>query len=409
MRFAADLHLHSHHSKAVSPQMTLPTMAGVARRKGIDVLGTGDCLQGDWLNTLDRSLEQREGGWYELRSDLAGKAPGPLPKVWRERPLRFVPSTEVSCLTSSEGRLRGIHHLIYFPTLNGARSFREKVARFGDLREGRPTLGLTSRELLELVKSHDDACHLAPAHVMNPYFSSLGTIEGHRTLEEIFGDLAGELLAVETGLTSTPEMCRRVSSLDRHSLFSCSDAHSPENLGRECTIFDVEPTVPAMFAALRRGVGIAELHKFPLERTRYYRNWCSACAEAFPGQTCPNCGRRLVTGSHDRLEAVLADRRTPALSANAPIVRSHLPLRFLVAGLCGSSLDGKPVTKFCDALISAVGPERFVLTEADFDALAAASTPQIARAIVAQRAPEFDFRREKPGSRGPTATQPTLF
>ncbi len=113
---------------------------------------------------------------------------------------------------------------------------------------------------------------------MNPYFSCLGAIERRRTLAESFGDAVPSLLAVETGLTSTPDMCGRVSSLDGLGLFSCSDAHSPENIGRECVILETAPGYDAMFAAIRTGDGVRELLKFPLERTRYYRNRCSACA-----------------------------------------------------------------------------------------------------------------------------------
>jgi PHP family Zn ribbon phosphoesterase len=105
--------------------------------------------------------------------------------------------------------------------------------------------------LLDMVMVQGDGCHLAPAHVFNPWYSSLGSVSGSQSLAEVFGEGTTQIVAAERGLTSTPEMCRRVCGLDRHALFCCSDAHSLENLGRECTLLDIEPGYSALFEALR--------------------------------------------------------------------------------------------------------------------------------------------------------------
>ena len=365
--------------------MTLPNIAAWAQRKGLDLLGTGDCLQADWLSELEAGLAPAEPGLWALRPALAGEIDTQVPGKLR-RPLRFVLSTEVCCAPPGTPALGGLHHLLYFPSFASVRRLRERLIAFGDLREGRPTLALDSPRLLALVLELGDGCHLAPAHVFNPWHSSLGSVSGGRTLEEVFGDSAAQVVAVEMGLTSTPAMCRRMATLDRHGLFCCSDAHSLENLGRECLLLDISPDYTALFAALRDGSGpqVRGLIKFPIERTRFYRNRCGVCRESFDGPKCPQCGRTLAIGSRDRLETI-ASRPEPLFPAGAPPCRQLLPLAYVVAELMGVARDSKGVRNMCERMLQAVGHERRILTEASSAELAEAGTPQLARALMAQR------------------------
>lgn len=385
MRYAADLHMHSHHAKAVSKNMTLETMALYARRKGIDVMATGDCLQPDWLARLEENLTPAEPGWFspdpEVEKSVADRLPAPL-----RAPLRFVLSTEVNCVPPGTGEMSGIHHLLYFPSFGSVKAFQKKVSRHGDLNEGRPTLRLSSRELLQLVLEHGNDCHFAPAHVVNPYFSSLGSQTRHETLEEIFGDLTPRLLAVEMGLTSIPPMCRRISSLDAHALFACSDAHSPENIGRECTLLETEPGYAPLFAALHRGAGNEVLGclKFSIHRTRYFLNWCSRCKTSYADATCPKGHGRLATGSRDWLEQI-ADRPQAAATPTTPRFRMHVPLRQLLGEFLQVGPKSKRVGDLHEQLLQRIGHERFILTKASFEELARASSESLAHAIAAQR------------------------
>jgi PHP family Zn ribbon phosphoesterase len=386
MRFAADLHLHSRYAGGVSPAMTVPNIAEAAQRKGVDLLGTGDCLQAGWLRELEEALLEVSPGFFALRYEIEAQVWSKLPERLRCH-LRYVLSTEVSCTLHGRPPLSGIHHLIYFPSFTAAREFATKVQRYGDLGEGRPNLRLTSRQLLELVLEQGDGCHLAPAHVFNPWFSALGTWSGATTLEELFGDLTPRLLAVETGLTSNPAMCRRVASLDRHALFSCSDAHSPDNIGRECTLVDIEPGYDSLFTALRNGSsgGISRTLKFPLEETRYYLNWCGHCRQSFEGVTCPVCKNDLVAGSRDRLETSVATRLQPTFPPNSPPFQVLLPLKFLIAGTTGQKSTSPSVQRLATALVQAVGSERYLLTEASEAEINQAGVPQIAGIILDQR------------------------
>ena len=400
MRFAADLHLHSRYSSALSPAMTVENIARWAQRKGIDLLGTGDCLQADWLGEIEAALEEVGPGWFKLKEELVDKAAAGLPAGLR-RDLRFVLSTEVSCAPAGTPRLGGVHCLIYFPSIESARRFRTKVEPYGDLREGRPELALTPRQLLQLVLDHDPACHFAPAHVFNPWYSALGSVSGSLTLDDVFGDLTSRMLAVETGITSTPAMCRRVTSIDRHALFSCSDAHSLENLGRECTVLEIEPTYAALFAALWGGSSAQVIRtvKFPLVRWRDYLNRCGVCQQSYEGANCPVCRRALVVGARDRLQ-VIATRAKPLYPDNSPPFCEFLPLAYLLGELSGHPQEGVQVKRMQERMLSA-GHERYLLTEASRAEIESVSSPGVAKAIFEQREGHYDFtagmkKKEKP-------------
>jgi DNA helicase-2/ATP-dependent DNA helicase PcrA len=396
MQLAADLHLHSRFADAVSPQMTVFSIATWAQYKGIDLLGTGDCLQKDWLREIEQTMEPAESGLLRLRPEMVAAVVQELPpRLYR--PLRFVLSTEVCCAPAGTPLLGGLHHLIYFPSVESVRRFQSLVERTGDLRAGRPTLNLNSRELLEIVLKQDEAVQLAPAHVLNPWYSALGTVSGHRSLDEVFGDLTPLLLGAELGLTSIPPMCRRMSTLDQHALFCGSDAHSLGNIGREHMLLDIEPSYSGLFAALRSGdKGLVRgMVKFPVERARYFPNWCGVCHQSDFGERCPCCHRRLVPGSRDRLETI-ADRDQPMEQAGAAPFQQLLPLAYVLAELMNVDRKGKIAIHHKARLIEAIGSERYILTEATQEEIAEASTPQLARSIVAQR---ITPPRAKPKSR----------
>lgn len=387
MRFAADLHLHSRYAKAVSKDMTLETLGRYARRKGIDVMGTGDCLQPAWLDELEQRLAPAEQGWFAIRPEEERTITKDLPPRLHQ-PLRFVLSTEVHCAPPGTGELHGIHHLLYFPTFASARAFQKKLERYGDLTEGRPVVRLASRELLELAADH--GVPFAPAHVMNPYFSTLGSREKHPALEEVFGDLTPQIFAAELGLTSIPPMCRRIGSLDNHALFANSDAHSPENIGRECTLLEIEPGFDNLFSALRQGTRdqIVACLKYSIHRTRYFLNWCARCERPYDGPTCPQGHGRLPTGSRDWLEQI-ATREAPAALEHTPRFRMYVPLRELLSEFYRLGPKTKKVSQVHEDLLEKLGHERFILTQASEEELGRACEKQLADAIVSQRAVNF--------------------
>jgi DNA helicase-2/ATP-dependent DNA helicase PcrA len=386
MRFAADLHLHSRFASGVSPAMTIENIALWAQRKGVDLLGTGDCLQPQWRAELEASLVEAEPGLFALKPAIEQAVHARLPGILR-RSLRFVLSTEVNCATSREKEMQGIHQLIYFPSLVVAREFAARIAKKGDLHEGRPTLLLSCRDLVRGARDFDRVRVAAP-HVMNPWFSVLGVVGGALSMKDVYHDELVNLWAVETGLTSNPEMCRRVAGLDRFGLYSCSDAHSLENIGRECTLLDIEPDYDALMTALRVGTNdrIKGTLKFPLSLTRYWLNWCSACQKPFDAwPDCPECAKRLTLGSRDHLPQLTDAHLPPIFPDQAPPFEALRPLSYVIAKVEGKNPDTIGVRRSAGEIVDRLGHERHVLTEAEPSDLLRLTTPEIAEAVLNQR------------------------
>jgi PHP family Zn ribbon phosphoesterase len=320
MRLVADLHIHSRYSRAASAKLSPPCLDRWARIKGIDLLGTGDCTHPRWLGELREALEEAEEGLYVLKEEIrAAFERGPalaeaLPCPGdREAEPRFVLSGEISTIYRRGGKTRKIHHLVILPDFRAAAAFQARLAKTGNIAsDGRPILGIDSRDLLGLLLDTDERSILIPAHIWTPWFSVLGAGSGFDSIEECYGDLSPYIPAVETGLSSNPPMNRALSALDAFSIVSNSDAHSPDKLGREATILDMDRSWPALKTALRRGIaGTIEL--FPQEGKYHYDGHRTCGVFLKPGDAaargglCPVCGRPLTRGVMGRV-LELADR-----------------------------------------------------------------------------------------------------
>lgn len=375
--------------------MTLENIALWAQRKGVDLLGTGDCLQPQWLDEIEALTFEAEPGFLALKPEVEKEVQARLPEKLR-RSLRFVLSTEVNCVASGKREITGIHQLIYFPSMAEARKFAGRIAKKGDLVEGRPTLALSPRDLVRGVADFDRV-HVAAPHVMNPWFSVLGIVGGGISAEEIYGDQLTNLWAIETGLTSNPAMCRRVPSLDRFGLYCCSDAHSLDNVGRECTLLDIEPNYDALMTALRTGTDdkIKGTLKFPIELTRYFLNWCSNCKEPFDQwPSCPQCHRSLTKGSRDRMSELdgTESRLKSEKRETEPGFEALRPLSYIIADVENKKPDTVGVRRIAGEMIDRLGPERYILTEAKPSELSTVTTTELAKAILEQREGEVSVK-----------------
>ena len=233
--FHADLHIHSKFSRACSRDCDIPHLAAGALRKGISVLGTGDFTHPAWRDELKGTLVPAEAGLLRLRPDLERDLRRQVPAAC-EQPVRFMLSVEISTIYRRDEHTRKVHHLIYAPTFEAADRITASLSKIGNLAsDGRPILGLDSRDLLEITLEAGPGCYLVPAHIWTPWFAVLGSRSGFNAVADCYGDLAGEIFAVETGLSSDPRMNWMCSSLDAYRLVSNSDAHSPPALGREGT------------------------------------------------------------------------------------------------------------------------------------------------------------------------------
>src|SRR4051812_4411058 len=310
--YVADLHIHSRFSRACSRDLTLPNLAWWARRKGIALLGTGDFTHPAWSDHLRASLVPAEPGLYRLspdvERDVARRLPGSLQC---DTPVRFMLSVEISTIYKRDDRTRKVHHLIYLPDFEAVGRFNAALGRIGNLTaDGRPILGLDSRDLLEITLESSPDGYLVPAHIWTPWFSALGSKSGFDTIADCYADLADHITAVETGLSSDPEMNWRVSSLDRYRLVSNSDAHSPAALAREATLYRGEPD----YHAIKNGQTLYGTLEFFPEEGKYHAdghrvcrvNWEPERTRAAGGR-CPEWGKPLTVGVLSRVED-LADR-----------------------------------------------------------------------------------------------------
>lgn len=226
MQFVSDLHIHSKYSRAVSQNMVLPEMEKWAVKKGIDVLSASDFTHPLWFRELKAQLIEDGSGIYKIKSSSS--------KV------RFILSTEISSIYSQGGKTRRIHNLIFMPSLEAVEKFNSELLKRGAnlSADGRPIIGLSSRNLLELVLSTDPNAFLIPCHAWTPWFSLYGSNSGFDSIEECFQDLSSQIYGIETGLSSDPEMNWRIKELDNRSILSFSDAHSAIKMGRESTVFE---------------------------------------------------------------------------------------------------------------------------------------------------------------------------
>ena len=210
MRFYADLHVHSKYSRATSRDLDLEHLAHWAARKGIAVVATGDFTHPAWAAELKAKLVPAEPGLYRLAPEIETTLVRTLPAACRT-PVRFMLEVEISTIYKKGDKTRKIHHLIYAPDLATVDRISAQLARIGNIAsDGRPILGLDSRDLLEITLAAGPGAYLVPAHIWTPWFAALGSQSGFDLIAECYGDLAGEIFAVETGLSSDPAMNWRV-------------------------------------------------------------------------------------------------------------------------------------------------------------------------------------------------------
>ena len=380
--FRADLHIHSRFSRATSKSLTLPLLAAWARVKGLDVLGTGDITHPAWRAEMAEQLEFDEAtGLYRLREDA--KASELLPqyagRTRAGRP-RFMLQGEISSIYKRGGKVRKIHNLVYFPDLDTAERFSQKLGAIGNLNsDGRPIIGLDAHDLLEMVLESGPHSYLVPAHIWTPWFSLFGSKSGFDNIEECFGDLSQHVFAMETGLSSDPDMNWTWSALDRFAMISNSDAHSGENLGREANMFSGDISYQGIWDSLKghsrvdcRFNGTVEF--FP-EEGKYHLDGHRKCnvvmdpAEARQaGGICPVCGRPLTEGVLSRVTA-LADRDAPKQPEGHPGFRSLIPLPEIIGEIVSCGVKSRRVTDRHAEIVNRFGSELTVLMDVPEDDL----------------------------------------
>lgn len=380
MKFAADFHIHSKYSRATSKEMNLESLDKWAKIKGVKVLGTGDFTHPEWFLSLKEKLEETEPGLFKLKNNGSE--------------IRFILTAEISSIYTKKGRVRKIHNLIFAPSFRVAEKINARLGLVGNLKsDGRPILGLDSKELAKIVLDISGDCLIVPAHCWTPWFSIFGSKSGFDSIEECFEDYSKYIYALETGLSSDPAMNWRLSALDKITLISNSDSHSPSRIGREANVFDTELSYPALAGAIKSKDPQKFLYTvefFPQEGKYHYdgHRSCSICLSPEESKkynnVCPVCQRPLTIGVLNRVEE-LADRQEGFLPENSPSFKSLIPLAEIISDALGVLPGAKKVGEVYNNLIKKCGSELEILLNIPCQDLESVSSSEIAEGIVRVR------------------------
>lgn len=392
MKIIADLHIHSPYARAVSKDMTLENLDTWAKIKGITVMGTGDFTHPQWMKEIKSQLEPAEAGLYNLK----GKSKG----------TRFLLTVEISSIYSKGGKTRRVHNLVFAPSIETAEKINKVLGFLGNIKsDGRPILGLDSKELAKIVFDIDERCMLVPAHAWTPWFSVFGSMSGFDSMEECFEEYTPYIYAIETGLSSDPEMNWRVKGLDHIAFISNSDSHSLRKIGREANVLECKLSYNAICDAIKSHDPkqfLFTVEFFPEEGKYHYDGHRACNFSCAPMQTkelnnvCPNCGKRVTIGVMNRVD-MLADRVLGKKSPSAIPFKRMVPLEEIIAESFGMGTASKKVKAAYADLIRSGGTEFDILIDAPLSDLASITTPEILEGITRVRAGKLHI---KPGYDG---------
>ena len=372
MFFYADLHIHSKYSRATSKDCNLEQLAVWAQKKGLSVISTGDFTHPAWFAEINEKLIEDGCGAYRLKPEIEKEI------FKNSTPVRFLLSVEISTIYKKGDKTRKVHHCVFVPDMKAAAKFREKLGAIGNINsDGRPILGLDSRSLLETTLESGEGSFIIPAHIWTPWFSVLGSKSGFDSIEECYEDLADNIFAVETGLSSDPEMNWKVSKLDKYRLVSNSDAHSPAKLAREATVFDTAPDYFSIMNALKTGKGYVGTVEFFPEEGKYHEDGhrkCGVCLSPVETEKlngiCPVCGKPLTIGVLNRVcelaDRDFADNYKPETGGD---VYSLVPLPEIISEIKNVGVGSKSVVMEYERLIKKFGSELSILREVPVDEL----------------------------------------
>jgi DNA helicase II / ATP-dependent DNA helicase PcrA len=397
MKFIGDFHIHSHFSRATSKFLTPEHLDYWARLKGISVVGTGDCQHPGWYQELSKKLEPCPNGLYKLKSEYKLELPLEKNSSLHSKQVYFIPTTEISNIYKKNGKVRKVHNVCIFPNLEVVKWFQGKLELIGNIRsDGRPILGLDSKDLLHLTLESSISSIFIPAHIWTPWFSALGSKSGFDSIEECFEDLTPYIYAVETGLSSDPPMNRICSFLDRYNLVSNSDAHSPDKLGREANLFDTELTYNHIYEALKTGIGLKGTVEFYPQEGKYHYDGHRNCRVFWNpletlthGALCPICNQTVTKGVMYRV-AELADRKN-AIQIKNESFNSITPLPELLSEIAGVGPKSKRVQSDYLSTLSKLGSEFDILLNTEIEEIKSKNLPILAEGVSRLRNGEINI------------------
>ena len=398
MRIICDLHLHSPYSRGTSKEMTIENLSKYARLKGLNLLGSSDFTHPRWLRQLKQELSEiYNTGIFQSTSGF-----------------NFILSTEVCNIFVHEGKTRKVHNLILTKDFDVVDQINEQLKKFGNLEaDGRPVFnGMSCAELVEILMEISKDIVVIPAHIYTPHFGVFGSNSGFNSLKECFQENTKYIFALETGLSSIPSMSYRISELDKYSLVSFSDSHSPWpwRIGREVCVLEIkELTFDKIIEAIKEknNKNFLMTIEFPCEAGKYHWDGHRNCNISLHpkdaiklNNICPKCGKKLTIGVLHRVEE-LADRPEGFVPKDAIPFKTLLPLYEIISFAWGSGeLYSKKVLEEHDKLIKNFGNELNVLLNVSKEELLKVTKEKIADAIIKVREGKVKYQAGYDGRYG---------
>ncbi|MFW6134168.1 MAG: UvrD-helicase domain-containing protein [Elusimicrobiota bacterium] len=407
--FFGDFHIHSHYSIATSKKLIPEYIDYWAGVKGIKVVGTGDFTHPGWLEELQEKLEPAQQGLFKLKKEYKNKVHQRQPFINIDGDARFVLTSEISNIYKKNGKVRKVHNLIFVPDFSYARRIQKELKKIGNINsDGRPILGMDSKNLLEIVLESGDDAFFVPSHIWTPWFSVLGAKSGFDSIQECFEDLSENISAVETGLSSDPPMNWMCSFLDKYTLISNSDAHSPQKLGREANIFNTELSYDSIINAIKQkdsGGFLGTLEFFPQEGKYHYDGHRKCGINWDPLETlknkgiCPNCGKKVTVGVMNRVMQ-LSDRESIKEIGKKNKFTSLVPLKEILSEILEVGPKTKTVSTSYNSIVNKAGSEFNVLLNVPIEELQNISNSALAEAVRRMRHREVYIKEGFDGEYG---------
>jgi len=376
MEFIADFHIHSKYSRATSRDMDVKHIAEWAKLKGITLMGTGDFTHHLWLEELKNHLQDLGNGLFKYQD------------------IYFILTSEISSIYSKRGKTYRIHNMVLSPSFKTTDKINEVLARHGNLAsDGRPILGMDAAELARIVFDIDENCMVVPGHIWTPWFSLFGSMSGFDRIQDCFEDQTPRIFALETGLSSDPAMNWRLSALDRFTLVSNSDSHSPQKIGREANVFNCELNYKTLREVLKtkdKKRFSYTLEFFPEEGKYHYDGHRACDTRLSPKETrqhnnrCPKCGKPVTVGVMNRVEQ-LADRPEGYKPDNLIPFKNLIPLDEIIAEAKGMGKGSQAVEKEYRMAVAKFGTEFEILLRATKDELLKGLPPRVAEGVLRVR------------------------
>lgn len=343
----ADLHIHSRFSRACSKDLNFDNLVKWARIKGLNLLGTGDFTHPIWIQEIKDKLIEKNGLYY-----------------YNDFP--FIITGEIS-LIYTQGRGRKVHLVLLLPSIEVA----EKINSYLDTKgrrdyDGRPIFKISCEQFTKDMMSISRDIEVIPAHCWTPYFGVFGSMGGFDSLKEAFGEQIENVHAIETGISSNPQMNWKIKELGGKAIVSFSDSHSfwPFRLGREATIFKKTDSYKEIIRQIRENDFIATIETDPAYGKYHYDGHMRCGFSCSPDKTkelkgiCPKCNEKLVIGVDYRVEELADSDKKPE---KAKQYYTLLPLHEIITLSLKAGMQSKKVWEVYNNLIKEFDSEFEIL------------------------------------------------